>query len=169
MTAKYEGHESHRPSYCWITSQLNKKLLSRNWDMKMQFDLEQTFQTYVVSTITYRSLFSAFMTNNVIFHLKAALRRFISVVWLLLHLTLQSQKIIISHPSLMHTFIPSANFIKFEYLHSKAHACMADLAVSSNNKTWLKLQQYQGGLIKSHFLLSCFALCFAKCCSLGRL
>lgn len=103
----------------------------------MQFDLEQTFQTYVVSTITYRSLFSAFMTNNVIFRLKAALRRFISAAWLLLHLTLQSQKIIISHPSLMHTFIPSANFIKFEYLHSKAHACTTDLAVSSNNKTWL--------------------------------
>lgn len=41
----------------------------------------------------------------------------------------------VSHPSLMHTFIPTANFITFEYLHSKACACRVGLAVSSNNKT----------------------------------
>lgn len=51
-------------------SQLNKKLLSGNWDVEVQFDLTPTLQTYVASTISSLSLSSAVVMNNVIFHLK---------------------------------------------------------------------------------------------------
>lgn len=132
MTAKYEGHEGHRPSYCWIRraswTRNSFKKLGRGDAVWSRTNLPNLCSIHHKLT---RLLFSFYPECH--FLLKSSSPPIYFHCLIIAPPHVSEPEIIISHPFLMHTFIPSANCIKFDYLHSEARACTTGLVVSSHN------------------------------------